>query len=105
MLTRLRRTWRLFFPGPQIEETYTENDRILPVVASHGNLGDPCVVRVRITEECVYLYIGPRDWQWDRTDGSLVGCGTGLGCPPFPEPHLKLVERRSRTKSSAPREG
>jgi len=41
-------------------------------------LSNPCKVKVVVTSEYVYLYIGPRDWQWYRNTGKLMGSGTGI---------------------------
>ena len=51
---------------------YIEKDIILPKL----QLPNPCSVRVKIDEKNVCLYVGPRDWQWDRESGKFVGAGT-----------------------------
>lgn len=35
-------------------------------------------VRIVIDDGNVRLYVGARDWQWDRHTGEFVGCGTCL---------------------------
>jgi hypothetical protein len=35
-------------------------------------------IRVKITKTDVLLFVGPRDWQWDRATGKLIGAGTSL---------------------------
>ncbi len=47
-------------------------DRILPII----DLPNPCEIRVEIRDGSLFLYVGPRDWQWDFEDESFVGCGT-----------------------------
>lgn len=56
------------------EETYEirGGDLVLGIL----QLPDPCPVRVVVTQTDVYLYVGPRDWQWSRKSGKLVGSGT-----------------------------
>ncbi len=51
------------------------NDTILPKLV----LPNPCPISIEITADEVSLCIGPRDWQWSRVDGALLGCGTMLG--------------------------
>jgi len=51
---------------------YKIEDIILPDL----NLPDPCPIKIEIRDSSVFLYIGPRDWQWDFEDESFVGCGT-----------------------------
>jgi hypothetical protein len=50
-------------------------------------LPDPTPVKIVLTDKHVFLYVGPRDWQWDRETGEKIGAGTSL-CDPFdgPEP-------------------
>ena len=47
------------------------NDSILPIV----QLPNPCPIKVIIDGQYIRLYIGDRDWQWDK-DGELIGEGT-----------------------------
>ncbi len=53
---------------------FEAEDLILPDL----DLPDPCPVRVEIRDDCLFLYIGARDWQWDFEDEHLVGCGTAV---------------------------
>ena len=53
---------------------YIQKDIILPDL----QLPNPCTVRIKIDEKNVCLYVGPRDWQWDRESGKFIGCGTCL---------------------------
>lgn len=67
-------------------ETYTDHDLIIPVLAKKGVLqnGDPnptCLVEVSVRDQDVRLRVGPRDWQWDRKTGRLIGKGTTLSVP------------------------
>lgn len=48
-------------------------DFVLPLL----RLPFPCRIKIVIDEECVRLYVGPRDWQWDKR-GKLIGKGTML---------------------------
>jgi hypothetical protein len=54
---------------------YSHQDQILPLLQMQGELPDSCPVTVELTEEFVYLFVGQRDWQWDRETGRLVGAG------------------------------
>jgi hypothetical protein len=49
------------------------------------DLPDPCPVRVVLTPEYVKLYVGPRDWQWYRDTGKVMGSGTRLPANPAEE--------------------
>lgn len=53
---------------------YKVEDRILGTL----NLGDPCPIRIVDDGKFVKLYVGPRDWQWRKDSGKLVGFGTCL---------------------------
>jgi len=59
------------------QTVFQENDLILP------HLQLPCPVKIKITleQDCLTLVVGPRDWQWDRRTGKMVGCGTVIGKP------------------------
>lgn len=59
---------------------FSINDRILGILR-HQN-PDSVPVKIRLTDEYVFLYVGARDWQWSRKDGHLIGCGTGM-CQPI----------------------
>lgn len=50
-------------------------DTILPRLT----LPNPCPISIEISADEVSLCIGPRDWQWSRVDGTLLGAGTMLG--------------------------
>jgi len=58
-------------------EVYEEDDSILP----HISLSDPCSIRVELKDDCVRLFVGPRDWSWNRKTGKLIGAGTALDNP------------------------
>ncbi len=49
-------------------------DLVLPTFKFPG----PCLVKVEIIDDMLYLWVGPRDWQWDFKTGELVGQGTAL---------------------------
>lgn len=51
---------------------YKTLDSILPIM----DLPDPCPIRIKITEKDVCLYIGDRDWQWDKATGEWIGEGS-----------------------------
>jgi hypothetical protein len=50
---------------------YIQKDILLPDL----QLPNPCTVRIKIDEKNVCLYVGPRDWQWDRESGKFIGAG------------------------------
>jgi hypothetical protein len=54
---------------------FLQMDQILPQLA----LPHPCPIRVTVTDRDVCLHVGPRDWQWDRKTGTLIGAGTAIG--------------------------
>jgi hypothetical protein len=51
---------------------YQTDDQILPDL----NLPDPTNIKVLVNARNVQLIVGPRDWQWDRKTGDMIGCGT-----------------------------
>ena len=55
-------------------KTYQLVDNILPDL----ELPDPCPIRITITETDVCLYIGPRDFQWNKETEEWIGSGTDL---------------------------
>ncbi len=55
-------------------KTYKIDDLVLPML----ELPDPCPVKIKVTEKDVCLYIGQRDFQWDKKTGEWVGQGTRL---------------------------
>lgn len=57
------------------KRTYKTSDLILPTL----NLGKQASIRIEVDGENVCLFIGPRDWQWDRKTGKFVGAGTCMG--------------------------
>ena len=61
---------------------YATEDGILPLVT----LPSPCPIRVTVTVRYVCLHVGPRDWQWDRATGDLIGAGTIVHRPDPPSP-------------------
>ena len=60
---------------------YKTDDVILPEL----DLPNPCPIRIVVEDKHVFLYIGPRDWQWERDTGEMVGSGTRLATSE-PEP-------------------
>jgi len=58
---------------------YETDDLILPTL----KLKDPTPIKVEITDKYVILCVGPRDWQWNKETGEMVGAGTALD-PPVP---------------------
>jgi hypothetical protein len=59
--------------GP-LYEVYEDDDVILPSLT----LPNPCGVRVELHEDCVRLFVGQRDWSWNRKTGILSGAGTEI---------------------------
>lgn len=55
---------------------YKDLDRILPLLKFEEQNEIP--IRIKITDKDVCLYVGPRDWQWDRETGKFIGAGTCL---------------------------
>ena len=58
------------------EEIYEIEDLMVP----HLTFSFPTPVRIVLDEKYIRLYVGPRDWQFDRKTKECVGRGTGLGC-------------------------
>ena len=63
--------------GERQYEVYEEADSILPSIV----LPPECGIRIEIHNDCVRLYVGPRDWSWDRITGKLLGAGTEIDPP------------------------
>jgi hypothetical protein len=53
------------------KEVYEQSDLVLP----HLVLPNPCNIRVAIYADHISLFVGPRDWSWDRETGVLLGSG------------------------------
>ena len=53
---------------------YETKDLIMPIL----KFPDPTVIRITEDEEFLRLYIGPRDFQFDKKTGRCVGRGTCL---------------------------
>jgi hypothetical protein len=60
------------------EEHYAEDDVILSCLV----LPSPCAIRIDIDDEKVRLFIGQRDWEWNRGCPDVSACGT-LFDPPL----------------------
>jgi hypothetical protein len=59
----------------------TYNDIVLPDLADKGCLrgeNGACAIKVVVDDQHVRLFIGPRDWAWDRQTGTWIGSGTTL---------------------------
>ncbi len=61
--------------GEKPPQTFEHADTILPRLT----LPNPCPISIEISADEVSLCIGPRDWQWSRVDGTLLGAGTMVG--------------------------
>jgi hypothetical protein len=71
--------------SPKVEKIIMrdlEKDYFLPQLSLRENFA---VVFKTGRDECeadsavsLYLEIGPRDWEWNKEDGDLIGCGTLL---------------------------
>lgn len=59
---------------------YKTDDLIVPML----KFSDPTAIRVVINERDVKLFVGPRDWQWNRETGEFIGSGTCL-CTSLPD--------------------
>lgn len=66
--------------------TYETRDLVLPMLGLQGLLPDPCPICLTVTDADVKLYVGPRDWQWDRATAKIIGAGTRMSCPQPEEP-------------------
>lgn len=55
-------------------DRYEVEDIILPMV----RFPNPSKVRIVIDDKFVRLYVGPRDWQFDRDTKECVGSGVRL---------------------------
>lgn len=55
-------------------KTYETKDAVLPQL----EIPNPCPIRIVIDDESVLLFIGPRDFQWDKETGEWLGQGTTL---------------------------
>ena len=53
-------------------KTFKAKDLILPDLS----LPDPCPIKIEIRDDSIFLFVGPRDWQWDFESEKWVGCGT-----------------------------
>ncbi len=51
------------------------SDLILPDL----KLQKPVHIGIGLSKNTVILEIGPRDWQWNRLTGELIGSGTAIG--------------------------
>jgi hypothetical protein len=56
------------------EREYITDDLVLPELT----LDTPCRIRVVVSPLYVRLYVGKRDWEWDRETGEWVGQGTDI---------------------------
>ena len=57
-----------------MKKTYETEDMILALL----KFPNPATIRVTVDTKYVRLFLGQRDWQWDRDTGELVGAGTLL---------------------------
>ena len=74
-------------------EIYREWDSILPDIT----FTSPALIEVQIGPQYVSLQIGPRDWEWDRANGRMVGSGTIIGSQPRPRKRQsKIGNRKSK---------
>lgn len=53
---------------------YETKDLIIPMLT----FPDPCPVRIEDDGKYIFLYVGQRDWQWDKATGRFVGAGTSM---------------------------
>lgn len=58
-------------------EVYEEGDSILPGM----ELPNPVNIRIEIKDDSVALFVGRRDWSWNRKTGELNGSGFALEYP------------------------
>jgi hypothetical protein len=69
-----------------MEQVYKTEDLVLPIL----DLGPRAKIKLIVNDESVLLYIGPRDYQWDRKTSKWIGQGTAMP-----------VKLRSRSKKKA----
>jgi len=53
---------------------YETEDLVLPML----DLPNPCPIKIKMTGKDVCLYIGQRDFQWDKETCEWIGQGTRL---------------------------
>jgi hypothetical protein len=58
------------------KKIYETHDIILPDL----ELPNPCTIKIVETEHSIALFIGGRDWSWDRKTCKLIGSGMAFGC-------------------------
>jgi hypothetical protein len=78
---------------------YKIEDRILPLLGAHHRLPDPCPIRVVIDRRFVRLFVGPRDWQWEKATGKLFASGTDVETAS----HVGATRRVARIKAARKR--
>ncbi len=70
-----------------MEKEFLANDMVIPIL----KFPDPTPVRIKVTDKYIYLYVGQRDWQWDLSDGHLIGSGCCL-CSSTEQIQLNVME-------------
>ena len=56
------------------QKEFNYEDIILPTL----KLPNPCPINIRVEKDIISLTVGPRDWEFDRKTGEMVGCGAWL---------------------------
>lgn len=64
---------------------YETEDRVLPIL----DLGRTVKIKIVVKKNHVLLYIGPRDFQWDRKTGKWIGQGTMMPVKTKPKAEAK----------------
>lgn len=54
-----------------------DKDLILPILKLRKNCNISWAISKKYGD--IFLQIGPRDWQWNRKTGAMIGSGTCLG--------------------------
>jgi cytochrome c1 len=82
-----------------MKQVYKQNDLILP----HLNLPYPCPIRIVVTENrkgegYISLFVGQRDWEWNRKTGKFVASGTVMCAGKKPK-NIREVKHGKKKKS------
>ncbi len=76
---------------------YGTHDQILGGIDLTDSRNEGCSkegvkIRIEVDEEYVKLFVGPRDWQWDKETGEFIGCGTCLAARKEPKSDVPDVQ-------------
>jgi hypothetical protein len=66
-----------------MERIFIADDLVIPIIQEREQFPNPCRVMVIVDDDQIKLTVGPRDWQWNRETGELIG--SGCGCMEAPD--------------------